>query len=419
MPLRGVYPNKKRERVMRKKLWASSLGLGMAATIALSHKGVLAFCPGNKRKSAPCISWLLHPSSAARSERIKRQRPFCKSTTVVAADANEFASTAILAADVMHDYAPVARSLFDNMKLPAAVVTAGMISLGFATRFPELPKDTLDKVYPSDLRRRCAQLERLHVAVALASVTSELVVVLWAAVEVNQLTERAYAPALSVWDLIERDADLAWSAVNSHFILGIIGFTSMLWLRAYVMLLAANASRALMTAAATGTAAALCLMISVVNRGVEAGGGNGARYGSTVIDLFRHYAMLLFQAAKDVVSPGPLQMSAIVLEVTSLFFLLYVLVTESDAEAAERLLDSHDDACPVDDTAFLTQEELAMLSVQEREKLETCTALRAEEDRRQQLANDFPQELLRQEMEREEEQSRLDEDSHNSTVNIV
>ena len=85
------------------------------------------------------------------------------------------------------------------MKLPAAVVTAGMISLGFATRFPELPRDSLDKVYPLEVRQRVAKLDRLHIVLGLISVTSMLIVVLWAAVEVNQLTERSYLPAYSVW----------------------------------------------------------------------------------------------------------------------------------------------------------------------------------------------------------------------------
>ena len=184
----------------------------------------------------------------------------------------------------MADYAPAAASLFNNMKLPAAVVTAGMISLGFATRFPELPRDTLDKVYPNSIRAQVAKLERLHIVLGLLSVTSELIVVLWAAVAVNQLTERTYEPATSVWDLIHRDCDLAWSAVNSHYILGIIGFVGMLWLRAYVMLLASSASKSLMNAASTGTAAATCLMISIVNRGVESGGGTAVdRYGNTIL----------------------------------------------------------------------------------------------------------------------------------------
>ena len=100
---------------------------------------------------------------------------------------------------VLADYAPQAADLFSNMKLPAAVVTAGMISLGFATRFPELPRDSLDKVYPLEVRQRVAKLDRLHIVLGLISVTSMLIVVLWAAVEVNQLTERSYLPAYSVW----------------------------------------------------------------------------------------------------------------------------------------------------------------------------------------------------------------------------
>ena len=100
---------------------------------------------------------------------------------------------------VLADYAPQAADLFSNMKLPAAVVTAGMISLGFATRFTELPRDSLDKVYPLEVRQRVAKLDRLHIVLGLISVTSMLIVVLWAAVEVNQLTERSYLPAYSVW----------------------------------------------------------------------------------------------------------------------------------------------------------------------------------------------------------------------------
>lgn len=143
------------------------------------------------------------------------------------------------------------------------------------------------------------------------------------------MTEKQYAPAMSVWDLIQRDADLAWSAVNSHFVLGIIGFVTMLALRAYVMLLAAEASSSLMMAASTGTGAALCLMISIVNRGVESGGGDGYRYGNTFFDLFGHYAVLLVRAATDTLSPGPLQFTAIVLEMISLVYMANVLLFQN------------------------------------------------------------------------------------------
>ena len=289
------------------------------------------------------------------------------------------------------------------MKLPAAVVTAGMISLGFATRFPELPRDTLDKVYSQSTRAQCAKLERLHIVLGLLSVTSELIVVLWAAVAVNQLTERTYEPAVSVWDLIHRDCDLAWSAVNSHYILGIIGFTGMLWLRAYVMLLAASASRSLVNAASTGTAAATCLMVSIVNRGVESGGGTSVdRYGNTILDLFSHYAALLLKVAMDEGSPGPLQLSAMVLEIASLCFLLHVLITESDASFEEQI--NGDDSCPVDAFEVLNDEdEVSKLTKREVEKLKTCVDLEEEEEIRQRLRMINGTDEL--EKEREEEDS--------------
>eukprot|EP00536_Pseudo-nitzschia_multiseries_P011640 jgi/Psemu1/29532/gm1.29532_g len=250
-------------------------------------------------------------------------------TVAATAAAAEYASP--LRVSDLADYAPAATSLFNNMKLPAAVVTAGMISLGFATGFPELPRETPDNkhIFTPRIRKRCEALKRLHIVVALIAVTSELIVVMWAAVEVNQLTEKRYALAASVWDLIQRDCDLAWSAVNSHFVLGIIGFVAMLTLRAYVMLLAAEASNALLTAAGAGTGAALCLMISIVNRGVESGGGNGERYGSTIVDLLQHYVVLLFREATQEISPGPLQLAAIVLESISLVYMANVLVFQN------------------------------------------------------------------------------------------
>jgi hypothetical protein len=270
--------------------------------------------------------------------------------------ANQFQSTNNVPVVLqLKDYAPQATNLFNNMKLPASIVTAGMISLGFATSFPELPRDTVERVYSPELRERCEGLKRLHIVVALVAVTSELIVVLFAAVEVNQLTERLYEPALSVWDLIQRDCDLAWSAVNSHFVLGIIGFVTMLAIRAYVMLIASSASNELMTASLTGITASLCLMISIVNRGVESGGGTtDARYGSTILDLFVHYAELLFKSAINVNDPGPLQFSAICLQAISFFFLLNVLLLDN-GKMDYNYCD--DDSCSIDNMLLIENNE--------------------------------------------------------------
>jgi len=306
---------------------------------------------------------------------------------------------------VLADYQSDAAALFNNMKLPAAVVTAGMISLGFATRFPELPKDTMDKVYPTNVRQRVAKLDRLHIVLSLISITSELLVVLWAAVEVNQLTEREFLPAYGVWDLIHRDCDLAWSAVNTYYILGIIGFTIMLWLRAYVMLIIANASKNLMRAASTGTGAALCLMVSIVNRGVESGGGNSIdRYGESILDLMTHYVSLLMAAAMNMESPGPLQLTAIVLEILSLTFFVAVLMTETEASYEEQ---TDEDSCSIDLYEKMNDEEQAAnISSKEREIYNKCVDLAEEEEETRRKER---------ELEDEEEKRRREEGDSSSS----
>ena len=142
-------------------------------------------------------------------------------------------------------------------------------------------------------------------------------------------------------------------------------------------LMTASASNQLMTAASTGTAAALFLMVSIVNRGVQQGGGTATdRYGDTILDLFWHYGTLLLQAGLDADSPGPLQVSAMGLEVVSLACLLAVLVNESDVEFEN---EADEDSCPVDLFEIINDEdEMSKLSARELQRLTTCLTL--EED---------------------------------------
>eukprot|EP00545_Synedropsis_sp_CCMP1620_P010925 CAMPEP_0119024514 /NCGR_PEP_ID=MMETSP1176-20130426/32027_1 /TAXON_ID=265551 /ORGANISM="Synedropsis recta cf, Strain CCMP1620" /LENGTH=50 /DNA_ID=CAMNT_0006979835 /DNA_START=1 /DNA_END=150 /DNA_ORIENTATION=+ len=39
--------------------------------------------------------------------------------------------------------------------------------------------------------------------------------------------------ASSVWDLIQRDFELAWVATNAHFVLGMLGFMWVICSKAY------------------------------------------------------------------------------------------------------------------------------------------------------------------------------------------
>jgi hypothetical protein len=118
--------------------------------------------------------------------------------------------------DVLLDYAPAAAALFNNMKTPASILSAGMVSLGFLAPFRL--SDSMKR--SPKLLRRVELLKRAYILVTLVSFCSELLAVMWATVAVNQLTETVVLPATSVWTLLQRDFDLSWSATNSHFVLG-------------------------------------------------------------------------------------------------------------------------------------------------------------------------------------------------------
>jgi hypothetical protein len=244
------------------------------------------------------------------------------------------------------------------MKTPASILATGIISLGFVVAFPmpnfqkaDMPSDgdtkneaennnddNIDEQKVLQLQQRCKSLARLHILVSLISFCSELLAVMWATVAVNQLTETVVAPAHSVWDLLQRDHDLAWSATNSHFVLGMLGFMWMVGIRGYVMLLAEEAGTTLIMAAMSGVASAFLLMVSIVNRGVESGGGEGIGYGATILALFQHYVVLLCQCSISPESWGPLELGSIVLECVSLVLALRVILTGQDEKQPERIV---------------------------------------------------------------------------------
>ena len=94
-------------------------------------------------------------------------------------------------------------------------------------------------------------------------------------------------------------------------------------------------------------------------------------------------ATLLLQASTNEDSPGPLQLSAMILEVTSLSFMFVVLLQESDGGFEEKI---DEDSCPVDAYDLLNGEVdgATDLSATEIDKLKRCMELEEEERRRQQ-----------------------------------
>mmetsp|Transcript_29565 Transcript_29565/g.95466 ORF Transcript_29565/g.95466 Transcript_29565/m.95466 type:complete len:276 (-) Transcript_29565:719-1546(-) len=204
---------------------------------------------------------------------------------------------------VMGQYAGDVASLFNNMITPASILAGSLVPLGYLAPLPPPTRQ------PEPAH--AALLRKIHLVIATASLCSELLAVTWATVAVNKLVEMPVSPAVSAWALIQRDFELQWMAVNAHFVLGMLGFMSMVAARAYLTAIGTPYALAASGFALSG----LLLMLSVVNRGVASGGGNGMRFGSSVLALVFRYAVLLLKQA--MFQFGLLEMLAIGLSVAS------------------------------------------------------------------------------------------------------
>ena len=148
------------------------------------------------------------------------------------------------------NYVPAATALFVNMLTPASILAAGMISIGLKAPF-QLPPSIQDQ--PEKVQQ-IQYLRRVYIVVSMISFCSELLAVMWATVAVNQLTELTnLPPSSSVWELLQTNFDLEWSAVNTHFVIGLVGFMYMVGIRGYIMLLTAEASEPLILSTLSGS----------------------------------------------------------------------------------------------------------------------------------------------------------------------
>ena len=221
-----------------------------------------------------------------------------------------------MSAASLSQFAPAAASLFNNMKTPASILAGSMVPLGFLTPLPVIETDSETKKVLDQ------RLRKIHMFIAVVSLCSELIAVMWATVAVNQLTETIVAPAESVWHLLQRDFNLEWLAVNSHFVIGMFGFMSMLGIRVYLSAIAAGFQITGANSVLSMATAGLLLMVSIVNRGVAAGEGGryGWKFGGSVVSLISGYVHMFFKRALTPVSFGPVEIASFGFSMVSLAF---------------------------------------------------------------------------------------------------
>ncbi|CAB9525910.1 expressed unknown protein [Seminavis robusta] len=354
--LEGEYLYNRTKKKMRRKFQSILVGSIIAsativgtvtAFVAIRQPGTSVCLWTNQRPCRPSVlsqKKATQPPARRQEQQQKKAASIQSSSSSSATPASNTASTTgtpdstpmtLFAMDpsasasaaetiVLSDYTGAASALFNNMKTPASILAAGMVSLGFLAPFRQWTD--VEQLHDPGLYTTIVRAKRAYILVTLVSFSSELLAVIWSTVAVNQLTETVVAPSATVWALLERDFDLAWAATNSHFCLGLLGFMYMIGIRGYVMLLVEGASQTLIAAALTGVSSALCLMVSVINRGVASGGGEGVGYGQSILDLFAHYIVLLYQQATNSNSYGPLEMTAIVLQVSSICLVMITVL---------------------------------------------------------------------------------------------
>jgi len=200
-------------------------------------------------------------------------------------------------------YAPAAAALFGNMIVPASILGGAIMPISFASG--------LDFDGDKNESKFAILLRKMFPFASVASLASFIVSVLWATISVNQLTENPPALAGSVWHLLCRDYALPWAAVNSHFVLGMLGYMWLIATKAYFM---GGKQPAIFGLAMSG----LLFMLSIVNRGVAKGGGTEVlRYGTSIFGLLYSYFSLLIQRARQCF--GPLELVACSLFIVSSF----------------------------------------------------------------------------------------------------
>lgn len=188
----------------------------------------------------------------------------------------------------LSDFRKDAATLFDNLRVPAAIVNTAAIGSAFSLR-----------PLSSDLPV-IAVVKRCHTLLAVSSIGSELLAIVTATVAINKLSEVESAPTTSVVELLlSEDYEFSWISVNVQFFAGLFGLASMVLLHACVW--GAAHSPTIGRVSAYIMVSSVCLMASVINEGtsrpgvVASGPNQNLPFGRT---LSWRYVQLLSKRAR-------------------------------------------------------------------------------------------------------------------------
>lgn len=209
--------------------------------------------------------------------------------------------------------------LFNNMRTPAALIGGSLVPIGLlSSPVIEEGDSKLDRF-----------LKKAYVLVGVSSLLSEILAVTYSSIAINKLVEVAQPATAGVTELIIENHELAWIGTNVHFLLGLIGFATVVGMKAYFLGFGNAVERIIVG----WSLAALLQVVSIVNKGIALGDGSGTdsstRFASNLFGLLRIYIGLVVKASKR----GVFASMAAIIATYSLFMsfkVLFQAATESD-----------------------------------------------------------------------------------------
>lgn len=132
---------------------------------------------------------------------------------------------AAAAAGALKDHSGAVAGLFNNMRTPAALIGGALVPIGMLTA-PTIQKDDskFDRI-----------AKRVNILLAVSSLLSEVLAVVYASIAINKLTEVPSPLTANVADLISQKYELAWLGTNIHFLYGLLGFGLIVGGKAYFL----------------------------------------------------------------------------------------------------------------------------------------------------------------------------------------
>jgi len=185
---------------------------------------------------------------------------------------------------VLADHSAAAASLFNNMRIPAALIGGSIVPLGLLSA----------PMVESTDNARQIRLKNANMLLAIVSLLNQVIAIVYSTVAVNKMAELSYESTEGVAQFIEKYHELSWLGTNVHFLLGLMGFACLTLAKPYHMY-----GKNVGDIAACWIGAAMVLCTSVVNRGISQGHGamedTSLQFASNVGGLVVSYVKLLLQ----------------------------------------------------------------------------------------------------------------------------